>query len=249
MAVIYDANSGGNSKGNSGYNLRLQSELFKPDEEGNEEPHPFVMDTEAWKGGERALKIQKLRVAFDKKDLDGSGYLEENEFGLALAKSGVITSESSIHELMGEIDSGGDGRVDFDAFVSFSHTIEELQRVQKLNSSKSKSSSTIILIGRVLNAGINMKDVNLNRLFQQFGGGGHAKAASCIIRLDDESKAGSIVQGLVDEIIKGSLMPAETLIISFKIVKSIPFWNKSLSFRSIRIAPCNFLCSKESSNY
>ena len=209
LSVVYDAKSGGKSKGknsHSGSNLRLQSKLFKPDDhEENEEPHPFVMNTEAWKGGERALKLQRLRVAFDKKDIDGSGYLEEDEIGLALAKSGVITSESSIKELMGKIDSDGDGRVDFDEFVSFCDNIEELQRIEKLNSDKSRSTSTMIVIGRV-KAGINMKDVNLNRLFQQFGGGGHAKAASCTIRLDDESEAGSILQGLVDEIIEGSLM-------------------------------------------
>jgi hypothetical protein len=68
----------------------------------NEEPHPFVMITEAWKGDETALKIR--------------------------------TSESSMHQFMGDIDSDCDGRLDFDEFVSYFDTIEELQRVQKLRS-------------------------------------------------------------------------------------------------------------------
>jgi hypothetical protein len=47
----------------------------------------------------------------------------------------------------------------------------------------------MIIIGRV-KTGVNVKAVNLNRLFKQFGGGGHAKAASATIRLEDESHAG-----------------------------------------------------------
>ena len=73
-----------------------------------------------------------------------------------------------------------------------------------------KKSTTMIVIGRV-KAGVNMKNVNLNRLFQQFGGGGHAKAASCTVRLSDESDADVILQGLVDELIETSLMQQPTV--------------------------------------
>ena len=68
----------------------------------------------------------------------------------------------------------------------------------------------MIVIGRV-KAGVNMKHVNLNRLFQQFGGGGHAKAASCTVRLEDESTAGTILQGIVDELIETGLMQQPTV--------------------------------------
>jgi tRNA nucleotidyltransferase (CCA-adding enzyme) len=73
-----------------------------------------------------------------------------------------------------------------------------------------KKATTMIIIGRV-KAGVNMKAVNLNHLFQQFGGGGHAKAASCTVRLEDESEAGRILDGLVDEMIETSLMKQPTV--------------------------------------
>ncbi len=73
-----------------------------------------------------------------------------------------------------------------------------------------KKPSTMIVIGRV-KAGVNMKHVNLNRLFQQFGGGGHSKAASCTVRLEDESTAGTILQGIVDELIETGLMQQPTV--------------------------------------
>jgi tRNA nucleotidyltransferase (CCA-adding enzyme) len=60
------------------------------------------------------------------------------------------------------------------------------------------------VIGRA-KAGVTMKTVNLNKLFSRFGGGGHAKAASCTIRLNDENDAGVVIQGLVDELIATSL--------------------------------------------
>lgn len=50
-----------------------------------------------------------------------------------------------------------------------------------------------------------MKNVNLNNIFQDFGGGGHAKAASCTVRLDDEADAGKILQQMVDDLINDGL--------------------------------------------
>lgn len=73
-----------------------------------------------------------------------------------------------------------------------------------------KRSMTMIVIGRV-KAGVNMKHVNLNNLFQQFGGGGHAKAASCTVRLEDEGKASDVLQGIVDELIDTGLMKQPTV--------------------------------------
>ncbi len=93
-------------------------------------------------------------------------------------------------------------------FVAFSDKAEKIQEEQeKLTGRKA---ATMIVIGRV-KAGVNMKHVNLNRLFQQFGGGGHAKAASCTVRLEDESNAGTILQGIVDELIETGLMQQATV--------------------------------------
>ena len=60
------------------------------------------------------------------------------------------------------------------------------------------------VIGRA-KAGVTMKTVNLNKLFSRYGGGGHAKAASCTVRLIDETEAGVIIQDIVDELIETSL--------------------------------------------
>lgn len=52
-----------------------------------------MMEAEAWKGGEDALRLRRLQVAFDKKDIDSSGYLDRAEIVQALVKSGVVFSE------------------------------------------------------------------------------------------------------------------------------------------------------------
>ena len=64
--------------------------------------------------------------------------------------------------------------------------------------------STMTIIGRV-KAGVNVRNVNLNQLFQQFNGGGHPKAASATAKLEDESEAERVLQGLVDELVQSSL--------------------------------------------
>jgi tRNA nucleotidyltransferase (CCA-adding enzyme) len=46
-----------------------------------------------------------------------------------------------------------------------------------------------------------MKNINLNHIFHEFGGGGHAKAASCTVRLADEADAEEILQRMVDDLI------------------------------------------------
>lgn len=200
LSVVYDPKSG--ARGGA----RLQSKLLKTDEEQRriEGRNNYVMEAEAWKGGEKALKLLKLRTAFDEKDADGSGYLDEKEIYKALSKSGIIASDNALKSLMSEIDTDGDGKIDFDEFVAFSEKADQLQK------DEGKKAMTMIVIGRV-KAGINMKHVNLNDLFQQFGGGGHAKAASCTVRLEDESTAANILQGIVDELIEKGLMQQPTV--------------------------------------
>jgi CBS domain-containing protein len=109
---------------------------------------------------------------------------------------------------MSQIDSDGDGRIDFEEFVSFS---EMADKIQKENEHRTgRRTCTMIIIGRV-KTGISVKSVNLNRLFQPFGGGGHAKAASATIQLEDESCAGELLQQLIGVLIESSLLEQPTV--------------------------------------
>jgi len=199
LAVVYDP------KRKVGRNR--QSELFAAKLE--ESSHRYgMMEEEAWKGGEQALRKRRLKAAFDQKDIDGNGYLERNEIVSSFIKSRVIISEDAFNSSFKSIDIDGDGRLNFDEFVIFAETIRGIQNEQEKLTGKKPTTMTVI--GRV-KPGVNMKDVNLNRLFQRFGGGGHAKAASCTVRLDDESEAGQIVQGLVDNLIATGLMAQATV--------------------------------------
>ena len=119
-----------------------------------------------------------------------------------------LVLQESVDEVMVAIDTDGDGRVDFEEFVAFSKDAEERQKEQ--DRLMGRKASTMIIIGRV-KAGVNMKSVRLNKLFEPFGGGGHAKAASCTVRLSDESEAEGILQGIVDELIETSLMQQPTV--------------------------------------
>ena len=229
LGLVYEARSGGRSK--KGQGERLQSRLFT---DKSATPANTVMEAEAWKGGVEALLRRRLRAAFDRKDTNHSGYLERAEISAALAASGVIAgevrfdgselvaenmwscslsiyslfSQESVDEIMAAIDTDGDGRVDFEEFVAFSKTAERLQ--QERDKIAGRKASTMIIIGRV-KAGVNMKAVKLNKLFEKFGGGGHPKAASATVRLSDESEAEGIMQGLVDELIETSLLRQPTV--------------------------------------
>ena len=207
LALVYEAGratrrrrGGGrrrnnNKKGDSPD--KLQSRLLRGSSSALTATTP-VGFTEAWMGGEEAMRRKRLRAAFDKRDTDGSGYLERREIAAALSSSGIIATESTVDALLNQIDLDGDGRIDFDEFVSFSKDAERRQQ------STDKKPSTMIIIGRA-KSGVNMKAVKLNRLMEPFGGGGHAKAASCTVRLDDESEAEGVLQQVVDELLSTSL--------------------------------------------
>ena len=169
-----------------------------------------IMFTEAWRGGEEAMRRQRLQAAFDRNDLDASGYLERSEIVATLAGSGIIASEDSIRELMDAIDTDGDGKVDFEEFVNFAIDAEKRQQEESISGVSASKPSTMIIIGRV-KAGVNMKGVKLNRLLEKFGGGGHAKAASATLRLNDESEAEGVLEALIDEIIDTSLQEQVTV--------------------------------------
>eukprot|EP00566_Odontella_aurita_P003076 CAMPEP_0113582782 /NCGR_PEP_ID=MMETSP0015_2-20120614/32121_1 /TAXON_ID=2838 /ORGANISM="Odontella" /LENGTH=997 /DNA_ID=CAMNT_0000487523 /DNA_START=309 /DNA_END=3302 /DNA_ORIENTATION=- /assembly_acc=CAM_ASM_000160 len=201
LCVVYDAKSGGRRK-NKRKGEKVESRLLETRPEV--EPPQFMSFTEAWKGGEEAMKKRRLRAAFDKKDTNGSGYLERSEIAAALLSSGTVATPEAIDKFMAVIDTNNDGRVDFAEFCVFATTLEEQDK------KTGRQASTMIIIGRV-KAGVNTKAVNLNRLFQQFGGGGHAKAASATVRLGDESEAGDILNDLVDELIETGLAKQSTV--------------------------------------
>jgi nanoRNase/pAp phosphatase (c-di-AMP/oligoRNAs hydrolase) len=220
LGLVYEAKSGGRgrksrSKNSSERNQVLTSKLLPKENLTN---HNFtstpndmeaasVIFAEAWKGGEEALRKRRLRAAFDRTDTDGSGHLDKSEVEASLASSGVIIG-STVDDLMEKMDGNGDGKVDFEEFVLFATEAEKRQ--QEENQKAGRKALTMIIIGRV-KAGINLKDVKLNRLLERFGGGGHAKAASATLKLNEESEAEGVLQDLVDELIETSLKGQPTV--------------------------------------
>ena len=201
LALVYEAKSGGRSKTTKASKEQLQSRLLQSNRPVQQQQQPYTMETEAWTGGEEALKRKRLRAAFDRRDTNGSGFLEQVEIAAALSQGGVLVNEDAITQIMGDIDTDGNGRIDFDEFVSFFKDAEH--RVKEATTA-GKKPSTMIIIGRA-KAGVSLKSVKLNYLLERFGGGGHPKAASATVRLTDDSEAEGILQALVDELIEDGL--------------------------------------------
>lgn len=171
-------------------------------------PGSAMINSESWKGGEVAFKRQRLAATFAFYDVDRSGYLEKEEIYQALTQAGFIITEENFNSLISAIDTNGDGKIDFEEFVYFYTDMEERKKWDSIRAEMEGrlpgTPSTMTIIGRV-KAGVNVRNVNLNQLFQQFNGGGHPKAASATAKLDDESEANAVLQGLVDELIETSL--------------------------------------------
>lgn len=171
-------------------------------------PGSAMINSESWKGGEVAFKRQRLAATFAFYDVDRSGYLEKEEIHQALTQAGFIITEENFNSLISAIDTNGDGKIDFEEFVYFYTDMEERKKWDSIRAEMEGrlpgTPSTMTIIGRV-KAGVNVRNVNLNQLFQQFNGGGHPKAASATAKLDDESEANALLQGLVDELIETSL--------------------------------------------
>lgn len=204
LALVYEAQSGGRKRSSKKSGDLLKTRLFNATNSDPENSVNTIMFAEAWKGGEEVLRQRRLRTSFDRYDTDGSGTLEENEVAAALASLGVIASKDAVNDLMTAIDQDGNGKISFDEFVLFASTAEK-QLEQNKNRAK-----TMILVGRA-RAGVHMKSVKLNKLFERFGGGGHPKAASATVRLNDEVEAQSILQSLVDELVEKSLQSQPTV--------------------------------------
>ena len=162
----------------------------------------------SWKGGEIAFTRQRLAAAFAFYDTDRSGYLEKEEILQALKSASFVVSEENFESLISSLDTDGDGKISFEEFVNFYTDMEERKKWDSMRAEMEGrlpgTPSTMTIIGRV-KAGVNVRNVNLNQLFQQFNGGGHPKAASATAKLENESEAEALLQRLVDELIETSL--------------------------------------------
>ena len=216
LGLVYEPKSGGQRKNKKEPGDRIKTHLLKDDGgDGSNVPPSSpppnavtesgtYLETQALSADD--LLQQRLRTSFNRKDLDGSGYLDKRELTTALAASGIIASEQSISNLMDAMDTDGDGYVDFDEFVDFA----EQSQNESLTAPEAKA-CTLIIIGRV-KAGIQMKSIKLGKLLEErFGGGGHAKAASATVRLNDESDAAGIMDSLVQELVQSSLQEQPTV--------------------------------------
>lgn len=178
---------------------------------------------------EKRKEEERLKSSFAQKDLDGDGFIDKTELAKALVASGIIATEDTVRGLMESIDANKDGKVDFEEFRAFSETVksslvkpelsqqsnelEEPNSATEANGDSAASSSppsTLIIIGRA-KPGVNLKSVKLGKLLEQYGGGGHPKAASATVRLNHESEATTIMAELVDELIETSLQEQSTV--------------------------------------
>jgi len=201
LSMVYDAKTTSKQNKKKGNTFRITNKianLFAQSTTTSDDE--YYSRAEAWKGGHEALKSKRIRYAFDQKDNDGNGYLDRSEIKNTVASSGIFASDKIIDSIFSEFDANGDDKLSFSEFKTF---LAKLEKLQKL-SSHNKRASTMVIIGRV-KPGVTLKHVNLNKLLSKLGGGGHAKAASVTLRLQNDNEAMEILQGVVDELVDTSL--------------------------------------------
>lgn len=204
LGLVYEPKAGGQRKSKKGKpSQRVTTQLLK-DDSFKDDTSDTIFEAEGWKGGQDWLLEKRVKASFDKLDVDKSGFLDKKELFNALAASGILLGEDSLRTLIGAMDKDDNGLIDFKEFFAFAKTAQQIQ------SESNKRPTTLIMIGRV-KAGVNMEGIKLGKLFERFGGGGHAKAASATVRLNDESEAAGILSGVVDEIIETGLREQPTV--------------------------------------
>jgi nanoRNase/pAp phosphatase (c-di-AMP/oligoRNAs hydrolase) len=195
LGLVYEPRSGGSKKSKRGPPKLAAATLFEDDE------NTHVKDTslKSWTGSDDTIRQRRLKAAFERRDVDNSGYLESREIAAALSTSGTVLTGDAVADILEQYDIDDDGKIDFKEFLSFASDAEKWQadREKKMG----RKASTLIIIGRS-KAGVNLKSVRLNTLMEGFGGGGHPKAASATVRLADDSEAEAIMQGMVDDLIE-----------------------------------------------
>ena len=79
--------------------------------------------------GKAAFGAESLREAFNRYDVDNSGYLDFGEVSVALADMGCLEGvlASKAGELFDDFDVDGDGQVDFDEFEELAQKVKELK--------------------------------------------------------------------------------------------------------------------------
>ena len=61
-------------------------------------------------------EITQLKQAFALFDLDGNGYITNDELGTVLRKMGQEPTDEEVEQMIAEIDEDGDGTIDFEEF-------------------------------------------------------------------------------------------------------------------------------------
>jgi hypothetical protein len=79
-----------------------------------------------WKMWRKAERLRDLKVSFNTRDVDGSGYLELNELSGALKSGGVLASNALVGGIMKDMDVNSDGKVSFEEFVEFAERVEKM---------------------------------------------------------------------------------------------------------------------------
>ena len=90
-----------------------------------------------WKMGRKAERLRDLKVSFNTRDVDGSGYLELNELSGALKSGGVLASNALVGGIMKDMDLNSDGKVSFEEFVEFA------ERVEKMNEEENSKATMV----------------------------------------------------------------------------------------------------------
>ncbi|GAV61920.1 EF_hand_5 domain-containing protein/EF_hand_6 domain-containing protein [Cephalotus follicularis] len=65
----------------------------------------------------RSFHMQELQQVFKKFDVNGDGKISSSELGLIMSSLGQPAKEEEVRKMIKEIDSDGDGFIDFEEFV------------------------------------------------------------------------------------------------------------------------------------